>query len=403
MIALAIIALDAPTQAVAQQSSPARIPSAPNARVFFVDLKDGATIPSKLKLNFGIENMEIAAAGVVKPNTGHYHLLLDAELPPLDQPIPSDFNHIDFGRGQTDAEITLSAGEHTLQLLLGDLDHVPHAPAVFSEVVHVRVDPATVEKPRTPAPTGAGVFFIEPSDGATVPRKLTVKFGLSGMELAPAGIIKPNSGHHHVLIDAPLPAFDREIPSDLNHVHFGRAQTEAEITLPPGDHTLQLILGDHEHIPHDPPVFSKVIRVHVADTQTETAAQNPAGGRRPSPPDAAVYFIYPSDGETIYPNSTIRFGLRNMGVAPAGIVRLNTGHHHLIIDAETPPLDRPLPSDLSHIHFGNGQTEKKITLSPGEHTLQLILADDHHIPHDPPVISQRIKVSVRTMRKMSRR
>jgi hypothetical protein len=404
LIVLATITLDARIEAGAQQPVPARKPSTPNARVYFIDLKDGATIPSKVKIRFGIDNMEIAPAGVAKPNTGHHHLLIDSELPPLDQPIPSDFNHLHFGGGQTEAEITLPAGEHTLQLLLGDQAHIPHVPPVMSEVIHVKVDPATVEKTRTPAPAGASAFFIEPADGATVGRKVTVKFGLSGMELMPAGTSKPNSGHHHLLIDTPLPALDREIPSDLNHVHFGRAQTEAEITLTPGPHTLQLLLGDHEHLPHDPPIFSKVIRIQVADTPPEKAPQAaPAAGRQPSPPDAAVYFIYPSNGEIIYPNSTIRFGLRNMGVAPAGVAKPNTGHHHLMIDVDTPPLDQPLPSDLNHIHFGNGQTEKKITLSPGEHTLQLILADDHHIPHDPPVISERIKVTVKTVRKRSRR
>ena len=75
----------------------------------------------------------------------------------------------------------------------------------------------------------------------------------------------------------------------------------------------------------------------------------------------------------------------------------------LQLDVDTPPLDQPLPSDLNHIHFGNGQTEKKITLAPGPHTLQLILADDRHMPHDPPVISERIKVFVKTVRKRSRR
>ena len=316
LIILAIVTLDARIEAGAQQPAPVRTPSAPHARIFFVDLKDGATIPSKVKIRFGIENMEIAAAGVAKPNTGHHHLLIDTELPPFNQPIPSDFNHVHFGGGQTEAEITLPAGEHTLQLLLGDQSHIPHQPPVFSEVIHVRVDPATVEKARTPAPAGASVFFVEPADGATVGRKVTVKFGLSGMELVPAGTNKPNSGHHHLLIDAPLPAFDREIPSDLNHVHFGRAQTEAEVTLTPGDHTLQLLLGDHEHLAHDPPIFSKVIRIHVADSPAEqappaaaaaapapvpvaaapvqqppaviqTVVHHPSGGRAPAPGGAA--------------------------------------------------------------------------------------------------------------------
>jgi uncharacterized protein DUF4399 len=401
---VAAVALDARMEAGAQRAAPTRTPSSPNAKVYFIDLKDGATIPSKAKLRFGIENMEIAPAGVAKPNTGHHHLIIDSELPPLDQPIPSDFNHIHFGGGQTEAEITLPAGEHTLQLLLGDQSHIPHDPPVMSEVIHVRVDPVTVEKTRTTAPADASVFFVEPADGATVGRKVTVKFGLSGMDLVPAGTSQPNSGHHHLLVDTPLPPLDREIPSDLNHLHFGRAQTEAEITLTPGDHTLQLLMGDYQHVPHDPPIFSKVIHIHVADTVPENVGRaTAAAGRKPSPPDAAVYFIYPSNGETIYPNSTIRFGLRNMGVAPAGVDKPNTGHHHLMIDVDTPPLDQPLPSDLNHLHFGNGQTEKKITLSPGEHTLQLVLADDRHVPHDPPVISERIKVFVKTVRKRSRR
>jgi len=402
-IILLIISMDARSEAGAQPA-PTRNPSAAKARIYFIDLKDGATIPSKVKIRFGIDNMEIAPAGVAKPNTGHHHLLIDTPLPPLDQPIPSDFNHIHFGGGQTEAEITLPAGEHTLQLLLGDHAHIPHVPPVVSEIIHVRVDAATVAKTRTPAPAGASVSLIEPADGATVERKVTVKFGVSGMELASAGTSKPNSGHHHLLIDTPLPALDREIPSDLNHLHFGRAQTETEITLAPGDHTLQLLLGDHEHLPHDPPIFSKVVHIRVANAALAKAAQAaPTAGRQPSPPDAAVYFVYPTNRESIYPNSTIRFGLRNMGVAPAGVAKPNTGHHHLLIDVDTPPLDQPLPSDLNHVHFGNGQTEKKITLSPGEHTLQLVLADERHIPHDPPVISERIKVFVKNVRKRSRK
>jgi len=96
----------------------------------------------------------------------------------------------------------------------------------------------------------------------------------------------------------------------------------------------------------------------------------------------------------IKPTSTIHFGLKDMGVAPAGVNKPNTGHHHLIVDADTPPLDRQVPNDPNHLHFGGGQTEKTITLTPGRHTLQLVLADDQHIPHDPPVISERITVTV---------
>jgi Domain of unknown function (DUF4399) len=370
-----------------------RIAAAKGAKVFFIDLKDGQTIPARSTVRFGISGMTLAPADSAKPNTGHHHLLIDTGLPPLDAPIPSDFDHVHFGKGQTEVELSLTPGPHTLQLLLADHRHVPHDPPVVSEVIHVTVDPATVQKPRTQAPGDAKAFFVDLADGARIPTKSTIKFGLSGMELAPAGTEKPGSGHHHLLIDAPLPPLDREIPSDFNHVHFGRGQTSTEVTLTPGEHTLQLMVGDHQHMPHDPPVVSNVVHVVVVESPGAEAAQAaPPTGRQPSPPDGAVYFVYPRDGEMIYPKSTIRFGLRNMGVAPAGVVKANTGHHHLIIDADLPDLDAPIPNDPNHLHFGAGQTEVKLNLTPGEHTLQLILGDDRHMPHNPPIVSAKIKV-----------
>jgi hypothetical protein len=372
-----------------------RTPAQAEAKVFFIDLKDGAKIPARSVIRFGISGMDVAAAGQRTPNTGHHHLLIDTGLPPLDREIPSDFNHVHFGRGQTEAEIAFAPGEHTLQLLLGDHRHVPHDPPVMSDVIHIQVDPATVEKTRTPAPPDAKVFFIDLPDGAKLPLKSRIRFGISGMDVVPAGEAQANSGHHHLLIDTSLPPLDHEIPNDPNHLHFGKGQTSAEITLDPGEHTLQLLLGDHQHVPHDPPVISDVVRIYVSEGPVmEPGKAAVRSGRQPSPPDAKVYFVYPHNGELIYPNSTIRFGLSNMGVAPAGVAKSNTGHHHLIIDSETPVLDRPIPNSPNHLHFGAGQTEKKITLTPGQHTLQLVFADDQHIPHDPPVISDRITVTV---------
>ncbi len=390
-VMLSCICLLAATDLAADE----RTPAPKGAKVFFIDLKDGQTIPAKSTIRFGISGMDLSPAGSAKPNTGHHHLLIDTELPPLDQPIPSDFNYLHFGKAQTEVELSLTPGPHTLQLLLGDHNHVPHNPPVVSEVIHVTVDPATLQKTRTPAPEGAKVFFVDLADGAKLPANATVKFGISGLDVAPAGIQTPNTGHHHLLIDTPLPALDREIPSDPNHLHFGRGQTSADVTLPPGEHTLQLLLGDYQHIPHEPPIMSNVVRVTVSETSAADVAQTAAAaGRQPSPPDAAVYFIYPRDGDLIYPRSTIRFGLRNMGIAPAGVVKADTGHHHLIIDADTPSLDEPVPSDPNHLHFGAGQSEVKLDLKPGQHTFQLVFGDAQHVPHDPPVISQRIKVTV---------
>ena len=113
-----------------------------------------------------------------------------------------------------------------------------------------------------------------------------------------------------------------------------------------------------------------------------------------APENAEVYIISPGDRETVSNPVTIRFGLKNMGVAPAGIQSENTGHHHLIIDAGIPALDKPIPNDDHHLHFGKGQTETTINLVPGEHTLQLILGDFSHVPHDPPLTSDKITIIV---------
>ena len=114
----------------------------------------------------------------------------------------------------------------------------------------------------------------------------------------------------------------------------------------------------------------------------------------PSVDNASVYFISPSDEESISGKVTVRFGLENFGVAPAGTQILNTGHHHLIIDADLPPLNLPIPADKNHVHFGKGQTEVELELTKGEHTLQLLLGDFRHIPHGPPIYSKKIRITV---------
>ena len=117
--------------------------------------------------------------------------------------------------------------------------------------------------------------------------------------------------------------------------------------------------------------------------------------RSPAPADAKLYFITPENGETVENPVIIKFGLVNMGIAPAGVDKENTGHHHLLIDTTVPATDKPIPNDEQHRHFGKGQTETAIVLPPGKHTLQLILGDFGHIPHDPVVISEKITITVK--------
>lgn len=117
---------------------------------------------------------------------------------------------------------------------------------------------------RTASPENAEAYIIWPADGTVIHGgKFWVRMGLRNMGVCPKGVNLPNVGHHHLVIDADLPAMDEQIPSDRNHLHFGAGETEARIELPPGKHTLQLLLGDHDHIPHDPPVYSKKISIIV--------------------------------------------------------------------------------------------------------------------------------------------
>ena len=121
-----------------------------------------------------------------------------------------------------------------------------------------------------------------------------------------------------------------------------------------------------------------------------------ANGATPAPKDAKVYIISPKNGAVVKSPVTVLFGLSNMGVAPAGVDNANTGHHHLLVDAtDTPEMDKPIPKDEHHMHFGGGQTQTILKLSPGKHTLQLVMGDKNHIPLSPSVISKKITITVK--------
>ena len=117
----------------------------------------------------------------------------------------------------------------------------------------------------TPAPEGAGVYFINVKDGDTLTSPVTIRFCLKGLGVAPAGTEKEHTGHHHLIINETIEGdeLNEPIPADDQHIHFGGGQTEKTVELPAGTHTLQLVLGDWSHIPHNPPVMSEKITVTV--------------------------------------------------------------------------------------------------------------------------------------------
>jgi len=137
-------------------------------------------------------------------------------------------------------------------------------------------------------------------------------------------------------------------------------------------------------------IFSAALFMGLFAVVSTTTAQDLS---TPSAEGSQAYIVSPKDGDTVEKTFTVVFGLKGMGVAPAGTEKEHTGHHHLMIDkAELPPEGLPLGTDVKH--FGKGQTETTITLEPGTHTLQLILGNHLHVPHTPPVISEKITITV---------
>jgi hypothetical protein len=136
------------------------------------------------------------------------------------------------------------------------------------------------------------------------------------------------------------------------------------------------------------------------EEQPGQAPETTRAARATAPRDAYVYIGWPQNGEVIYGTRfKVWFGTRNFGVAPAGVTKPNTGHHHLLVDVDLPKLDEPIPNNRNHLHFGLGQTETMLELPPGTHTLQLLMGDADHVPHDPPVMSRRITITVRPGRR----
>ncbi len=135
--------------------------------------------------------------------------------------------------------------------------------SVFLGISIAQETPATG---RSPAPDGADAYIQSPATGAVVTSPFTVRFGLRGAGVAPAGVQLPNTGHHHLLIDVTeMPSFDLPLPATDNVRHYGAGQTETELDLAPGEHTLQLVLGNWLHTPHEPPVTSTIVTITVAE------------------------------------------------------------------------------------------------------------------------------------------
>jgi hypothetical protein len=146
-----------------------------------------------------------------------------------------------------------------------------------------------------------------------------------------------------------------------------------------------------------PAVVSAAATPGTAAAAPPAAQQGGSAAPTPAPPHAYLYIGWPNDGQVVSSGKPVRvwFGLRNMGVAPKGVAFPNTGHHHLLIDADPPAPGEEIPNDRNHLHFGAGETETTVELAPGRHTLQLVMGDARHRSFDPPVVSKKITITVK--------
>lgn len=240
--------------APASQAQPAALKGAPaQAKTFFVWPQEGAKVFSTFPVAFGVSEMTIVPAGeaLEDPAKGHHHLLIDTAGLPQGQVVPTDETHIHYGKGQTHDTVTLAPGEHTLTLQFADGAHLSYGPQLASQI---KVEVVALPEP---APR---VFFKSPQAGAKVKSPVKLEFGVEGMEIRPAGeaILDKTVGHHHVIINGEAMPAGVVVPADETHIHYGLGQTEAELELKPGKHTLTMQFADGLHASYGPSMAATI-------------------------------------------------------------------------------------------------------------------------------------------------
>lgn len=232
-------------------------PADKKARVFFAFPQDGSKVYSPVSMVFGVEGMTVTPAGQAMDDQtkGHHHIIVNGAPIPAGTAVPADEKHIHYGKGDTSAKLELPPGKHTLTLQFADGAHISYGPDM-AQTITVEVVEGPKQTPR--------VFFVEPADGAQVKNPVKVKFGLEGMTVRPAGEdpLDKTSGHHHLIIDGEPGALGTAVPADERHIHYGLGQTEAEVTLAPGKHTLTMQFADGAHLSYGPEL-SATITVEV--------------------------------------------------------------------------------------------------------------------------------------------
>lgn len=213
----------------------------PPGSVRFAMPDDGARVLTTFEVAFEVQGVTVVPAGQgVGDNTkGHHHVIVDGGPIPAGQVVPKDATHLHYGKGQTGTQLKLTPGKHKLTMQFADAAHLSYGPALSQTIEVEAVEPARPVK----------LWFVEPADGAKVKSPVKMKFGLEGYTVRPA-MEDPKdhtSGHHHVVVDGKPLMTGQIVPSDDKNIHYGKGQTEGELKLEPGKHTLTLQLADGAH------------------------------------------------------------------------------------------------------------------------------------------------------------
>ena len=253
-------------------------------------------------------------------------------------------------------------------------DATAEAPAQ-DESAQAEDEQAEVDDERAAAPE---VSFRQPTSNAIVPPTFVVKMGAVGVAVDPSGDVVPGSGHFHILVDTDFIAPGEIIPDDEQHLHYGDASLETELTLTPGEHILRLQFADGLHTALEGEEYRDTIVVFVEEDA----------------PDQAVAFFEPLDGTIVASPFEVVMAATGLVVEPSGEVNQGAGHFHILVNTDFTPTGEVIPDDEQHLHYGKGQTTVSLDLEPGEHTLRLQFADGLHTALDGEEYRDTITVVV---------
>ena len=236
-------------KATEKKAPPAR---SANAKVFFGWPDDGAKVPPTFDLVFAVMDLDVVPAGTHAgdPSKGHHHVIVDGQALAPGTMVPKDERNIHFGKGQTSTQLSLAPGKHTLTLQFADALHMSYGPDLSATI---NVEVVAMEK----APR---VFFVGLANGAKVANPVKLQFGIEGMTVRPAGEdpVDKTTGHHHIIVDGKALPVGQMVGKGAKSIHFGKGQTEAELTLEPGKRTLTMQLADGLHRSYGPGLSATV-------------------------------------------------------------------------------------------------------------------------------------------------